>query len=351
MAIHYIDNQGNRAQLADRAALVEALRQGRVSGGTRVYVPAKNGFVPLEEVFDIARLREGDTSRKAPPAPVAKPAARAAARGPASKASASPWLAAALIAAAGLVFWQVQDRMNERREQEAQSRRQIADDLSQVAAQMKSNAADPPAAGASAAPPAATPPKGMAALKTPVAQLIADHLAEVQALSSAHEQAIDRIAGDQLMTPGSLSTRAGIAANRDKLTAMTRSIDTYFAAVKRSKQEYLRKAEQLGAQHSAAGDENMRRVFDFLERAHQANLHMVKTMGDMNDFAAQHHPTLVGGGLVFNSQPDLARWRQLSGVLVADQQQLQRLGEEGRQIENKSATDLQQQIGRLRQPG
>jgi len=378
MAIHYLDKNGTRARFADRSALVDALRRDLISGDTKVYVPAKNGFVALKEVFDIERLRGGDTTRKKPgdaapqaPGAEATPAVRAevpkaerpsAPRdetpAPAARFAREPWAPAkksksniaviiGVVVAAGVGGVTIQSRMDAQHEKEAQARKQMADDLSQVTAQIRGGLAEKPASGAAAG--ASTP--ASAPLKSPVAQLIAEHLAQVQALSAAHEKEIDTIAGDQLMTPGSLVTRAGIAANRQKLASMTRSIDSYFAAVKQSKQEYLRRAEALGAKPTPARDEKMRRVFGFLERAHQANLHLVKSMGEMNDFASQHPPTLVKGALVFNSQADLARWRQLSGSLLDDQKLLQTLEAEGRQIESSSADELQQQVGKLRQPG
>jgi len=370
MAIHYLDKNGTRAQFADRSALVDALRRDMISGDTKVYVPAKNDFVALKELFDIDRLRDGDTTRKtasdaAPPAAVPiEPRTQRAAKPdderPASPArTAKHWtpprnnksnvaVIIGVLIAAGVGGVLIQNQMDARQAKEAQARKEMADDLSQVTAQIRSGIAEKPASGAAPAAPAAT---ASAPLKTPVAVLISEHLAQVQALSSAHEKEIDAIAGDQLMTPGSLATRAGIAANRQKLAEMARSIDTYFAAVKQSKQDYLRRAEALGAKPTPARDEKMRRVFEFLDRAHQANLHMVKSMGEMNDFAALHPPTLSKGALVFNSQADLARWRQLSASLLDDQKRLQTLESEGRQIESSSADELQQQVGKLRQPG
>jgi hypothetical protein len=376
MAIHYYDKNGTRAQFADRNALVDALRRDLISGDTKVFVPAKNDFVPLKDVFDIQRLRDGDTTRKKadaaspqaspspdprrepPPSRPAKsdqerpsPPARATpkARAPASKNNPSVGVIVGVLVAAAIGGVLIQRNMDARQAKEAQARRQMADDLSQVTAQIRSGLAEKPASAAAPGEAASAAPS--APLKSPVAVLISEHLAQVQALSSAHEKEIDSIAGDQLMTPESLATRAGIAANRQKLAAMARSIDGYFAAIKQSKQDYLHRAEALGAKPTPARDEKMRRVFEFLERAHQANLHMVRSMGEMNDFASQHPPTLQKGALVFNSQTDLARWRQLSGSLLDDQKLLQRLESEGRQIESSSADELQQQVGKLRQPG
>jgi hypothetical protein len=374
MAIHYLDKNGTHAQFADRTALVDALRRDLINGDTKVYVPAKNGFVALQEVFDIQRLREGDTARKKPgdatPQATPQDAApqRQAARpsspreerpAPAARHVAQTWPQArsnkskvaviiGVVIAAGIGGVLIQSQMDARTEKDAQARKEMADDLTQVTAQIRSGLGEKPASGAASSTSA---PAASAPLKSPVAVLISEHLAQVQALSSAHEKEIDTIAGDQLMTPGSLVTRAGIAANRQKLAAMGRSIDVYFAAVKQSKQDYLRRAEALGAKPTPARDEKMRRVFGFLERAHQANLHMVKSMVEMNDFASQHPPTLIKGALVFNSQADLARWRQLSGSLLDDQKRLQTLEAEGRQIESSSADELQQQVGKLRQPG
>jgi hypothetical protein len=368
MAIHYYDKNGTRAQFTDRNALVDALRRDLISGDTKVFVPAKNDFVPLKDVFDIQRLRDGDTTRKkqdAPPPQAVRrepqpsrpakvdeeppsPPARAASKPPAPARKNSPSIAVVIgvLVAAGLGGVLIQQRMDAHQAKEAQARKEMADDLSQVTAQIRSGLAEKPASGAASGSTAPAAP-----LKSPVAVLISEHLAQVQALSAAHEKEIDTLAGDQLMTPGSLATRAGIAANRQKLAAMARSIDTYFAAVKQSKQDYLHRAEALGAKPTPSRDEKMRRVFEFLERAHQANLHMVKSMGEMNDFASQHPPTLIKGALVFNSQTDLTRWRQLSGSLLDDQKVLQSLESEGRQIESSSADELQQQVGKLRQPG
>ena len=370
MAIHYLDKNGTRAQFADRAALVDALRRDMISGDTKVYVPAKNDFVALKEVFDIQRLREGDTTRKkagdasaqatAPREPQASrtPDAvdeRAASSARVAKTWARPRnnksnvaVIVGVLIAAGVGGVLIQNQMDARQAKEAQARKEMADDLSQVTAQIRSGIGEKPASGAAVGAPVAP---ASAPLRSPVAVLISEHLAQVQALSSAHEKEIDSIAGDQLMTPGSLVTRAGIAANRQKLAAMARSIDSYFAAVKQSKQDYLRRAEALGAKPTPARDEKMRRVFEFLERAHQANLHMVKSMGEMNDFASLHPPALSKGALVFNSQADLTRWRQLSASLLDDQKLLQTLEAEGRKIESSSADELQQQVGKLRQPG
>ncbi len=351
MAIHYLDKNGTRAQFADRNALVDALRRDVISGDTKVFVPAKNGFVALKEVFDIQRLREGDTTRKKA-GDAAAPSAQAAKPWPPAGNNKSKVAAIiGVVVAAGIGGVAIQTHMDARQEKEAQARKEMADDLSQVTAQIRSGLAEKPASGVAPSMPVASAAAASAPLKSPVAVLISEHLAQVQALSSAHEKEIDAIAGDQLMTPGSLVTRAGITANRQKLAAMARSIDSYFAAVKQSKQDYLRRAEALGAKPTPARDEKMRRVFGFLERAHQANLHMVKSMGEMNDFASLHPPTLVKGALVFNSQADLTRWRQLSGSLLDDQKLLQTLEAEGRQIESSSADELQQQVGKLRQPG
>jgi len=352
MTIHFIDKNGKRAQLPDRAALVDALRRDEISGETQVYVPSRNDFVPLREVFDIKRLREGDTVRRpAAPAkadaPALKPSSMLATPGgpakpgkPAASARKKTSVAAVivgvlLVGSIGKVV--VEDRLEERRAHAEQARRQMADDLTQVKAQIQEGMAEKSASAG-------------AALKSPVAQLISEHLAEIQSLSSTHKLDIEKIAGDDLMTPASLSTRAGIDANRLKLAAMKRAIDGYFASVKKAKADYLRKADQLGAQATASRDEKMRRVNDFLERAQQANQRVVSSMGKMNDFAAELRPALKNDALIFNRQADLSRWREMSDTLTRDHAALQKLESEGQQIEKGSVDELQQQIGKLRQP-
>lgn len=354
MTILYIDKNGKRAQLADRAALVDALRRDEVNGATKVYVPAKNDFVALAEVFDIARLREGDTSRKQVAAPPpraasmfdAKPAASRAGKPP--KRGAMTTMAAVLgvLLVVGVVAFVATNQLEERRVHNEQARRQMADDLSRVTAQMRSDAS----AAASGVPSTAAG-KDSAPLKSPVAQLISEHLKEMQSLSTAHERNVEKIAGDDLLTPATLTTREGIAVNRAKLVTMTRAIDEYFASVKRVKQDYMRRADELGARSSPTRDEKFRRILDFFERAHQANLRVMASMGRMNDFAEQHHPGRKGDNLVFKDEAELSRWRELTAALTQANAALEKLGAEGQQIEKGSVDELQQQIGKLRQAG
>jgi hypothetical protein len=343
MTIQYIDKNGERAQLSDREALAQALRDGKVDGRTQVYVPARQGYVALEQLFDLERLRRGDTSRReARPAPTPRPEL------PKKKASSLVGVLGVVVLLA--VAWGITQGLMGQREKEQENRRQLADDLTRVKGQMQ-DVFDrgSPASGASGAAPA--PAASAARMSSAIGQLVSDHLVEIRALNAAHERNVESIVNDNFMTPQSLSTAAGIAANKTKLAAMRSSVEEFFSAMQRSKTEYFRKIEQIG--QGGLSPENVQRrrdVMDFLQRAHQANLSMMDSMAKMNDFAAEHHPGLRNGNMVFKTDAEVARWKQLAAALDIERRKLEALEEENKRSEKQAMDKMQNAIGELRKP-
>ncbi|RQP24434.1 hypothetical protein [Piscinibacter terrae] len=342
MTIQYIDKNGERAQLPDREALVQALRDGKVGAGTQVYVPARQGYVPLEQLFDLDRLRRGDTSRRET-APAAKP------RPELPKKTNSKIVGVLGVVVLLAVSWGITQGLMGQREKEQENRRQLADDLSRVKGQMQDVIDRSPASGASDAAPASS--ANVARMSSPIGQLVSDHLVEIRALNAAHERNVESIVNDNFMTPQSLSSKAGIAANRTKLAAMRSSVEEFFSAMERSKTEYFRKVEQIGPGGLSPENAQRRRdVMDFLQRAHQANLSMMDSMEKMNDFAAEHHPSLRNGNMVFKTDAEVARWKQLAAVLDGERRKLEALEEENKRSEKRAMEKMQNAIGELRKP-
>jgi hypothetical protein len=344
MAIQYIDKNGERVQLPDREALVQALRRGDVDGNTRVYVPAKQDYVPLGQVFDIERLRQGDTSRRETGA-----ASKSKPELPRKKNS---FLVGVLgVVAIFAAAWGLTQVVEGQREKEHEKRQQLADDLTRVKGQMQEviNQGGASAAGAASAPPAQ--PASASRMNSPIGQLVSDHLVEIRALNAAHERNVESIVNDDFMTPKSLSTKAGIAANKAKLAAMRSSVEEFFSAMQRSKTEYFRKVEQLSPGGlSPENTERRRQVMDFLQRAHQANLSMMDSMGKMNVFAAEHHPGLRDGNMVFKTDVEVTRWKQLAATLDSERRKLEALEEENKRSEKRAMEKMQDAIGQLRKP-
>lgn len=344
MTIQYIDKNGERVQLPNRAALVQALRHGQVDGRTRVYVPARQDYASLEDLFDLKRLRRGDTVRRE-----AKPAVVVPGPGLLKR-------NLALVGAMGVMVvlaagWGITQVSLGQRDQAPASPGQSAHDLAPDKGPMPGRLAQAAASGAAAvAQAAASSSSAAGVMNSPFGQLVSDHLVEVRALNAAHERNVQGIVNDNFMTPQSLSTKAGIAANRAKLAAMRGSVEEFFVAMERSRTEYFRKVEQLGQGLSMENLERQREVMDFLLRARQANLDTMDSMATMNDFAAEHHPGLRDGNLVFRTDAEVARWKQLAAALDSERRKLEALEEENKRSEKRAMEKMQDAIGQLRKP-
>jgi hypothetical protein len=349
MAIQYIDRNGQRAQLKDRIALVQAVWDGDVDGDTRVYVPAKNAFLPLGEVFDMQRLREGDMRRRA-----AAPAAAAAWRARVRKWWVPALLVGSVVVIVGTLV--VAGRKGyddyQRRQQQAQqqARQQMASDLGRVKEQVQRNLAQGDAMGASA-PRVVQPAAPADTIQSRDARLIAEQVARIQALTAAHGEKVARLSGEGFMTPASLATPAGIARNRARLAELTQAVDDYYAGVQQAQRDYVRQAEQLPGHQPGELAAQLQQSLDFHERARVANRRKLQVMGLINDFAEATKPELSKQQkLLFRSELALEQWRKLGKDLSDAEAELGKLQAERGQQGQKALQELQQKIDALGAP-
>jgi hypothetical protein len=359
VAIHYVDEKGQKGQVADRRALAEALRRGELGVGTRVYVPTRKKYRRLDEIFDAEGLREGRLERRAPRAK--DPRSRGSGRPSRGvEKPQAPWRRAlrkwvgrhlellgvgafTLAVMVAALVGAFED--HEREQRAAAERQQAASELAVVAEQMKKTIAPNAVATTSgaAAPPAPLPTPAVAPGST--TQALSDHLAEVRRLSDRYQQELGAVS-DQLMTPESMVSDADRAANRTKLQKAKQITETFFAEMKQAKQRLLQQTEGKGDR--AAERQQIAQVVSVLDRVRQANLRIYDDMLAMVDFADQHPPTFGDGGLQFESEPDVWQWMQLNKALERDRAQLHAVQEEAQKVEQQGLAQLQQEVQRLK---